>query len=291
MPKAFSVLSWNIEHLKGKRPDRLFRIVNTIKFENPDIFALYEVEGKTVYNSLLNELPGYSFHITEGPQTQEILVAVKHKFTAFFSQRVEFKSSFSRLRPGAMLSVRIEGQDYSLMFLHLKSQSTPIGLGVRDVQFASIYKLKRKLDKLAGNKQKANFIVLGDFNTMGMNYSGKKYDIPASAELARMDNYIRRRSVAMRRLSKTCPNTWSNGSGSSYPPADLDQVLVAKHLKTRLWHNKLPVNEKDPRFNSGQAEVDIRGWVDQATIEEQDKWIENYSDHCYLYFEVTKPAT
>ncbi|WP_044835234.1 endonuclease/exonuclease/phosphatase family protein [Thalassomonas actiniarum] len=288
MPKAFSVLSWNIEHLKGKRPDRLFRIVNTIKFENPDIFALYEVEGKTVYHSLLTELPGYSFHITEGPQTQEILVAVKHKFTAFFSQRVEFKSAYSYLRPGAMLSVRVEGQDYSLMFLHLKSQSTPIGLGIRDVQFASIYKLKRKLDKVAVGNQKANFIVLGDFNTMGMNYSGKKHDIPATAELGRLDQYLHRKSVGMRRLSKTCPNTWSNGSNSRYPAADLDQVLLSKHLKTRLWHNKLPVNEGDLSFKSGQSEVDIRGWVDQASIEEQDKWIEGYSDHCYLYFEITK---
>ena len=288
MPKAFSVLSWNIEHLRGKRPDRLFRIINTLKFENPDIFALYEVEGKTVYQSLLTDLPGYSFHITEGPQTQEILVAVKHKFTAFFSQRVEFKSTYSRLRPGAMLSVRVDGHDYSLMFLHLKSLNSPIGLGIRDVQFSSIYKLKRKLDKVAIDGQRANFIVLGDFNTMGMNYSGNKYDIPASAELARMDRYLNRKSVAMRRLSKSCPKTWSNGTGSSYPAADLDHVLVSKHLKTRLWHNKQPVDEITSDVNSGQSEVDIRGWVDQATLAEQDKWIDDYSDHCYLYFEVRK---
>jgi hypothetical protein len=120
MAKAFSVLSWNIEHLKGKRPDRISRIVNSLTFENSDIFALYEIEGKTIYRTLADKMPGYSFHITEGPQTQEILVGVKNKFTAFFSQRVAFKSGNSWLRPGAMLTLRIGNKDYTLMFLHLK---------------------------------------------------------------------------------------------------------------------------------------------------------------------------
>lgn len=288
MPKAFSVLSWNIEHLRGKRPERLARIVNLLKSEDPDIFSLYEIEGKTIYQSLLSTLPDYSFHITEGSQTQEILIGVKHSLTAFFSQRVEFKSGNSRLRPGAMLSLKIDGIDYTLMFLHLKSLNSPIGLGIRDDQLSRAYKLKRKLDKIAPDNQRANFIVLGDFNTMGMNYRGKKYDIPASAELIKLDKDINYKSIAMRRLSKTTSNTWSNGSGSRYPPADLDHVLVSKHLNAKLWQNKLPVNEVNINFTPGQSEVDIRGWVDEQTIAKQDEWIEQYSDHSYLFFEIDK---
>ena len=121
MAKAFTVLSWNIEHLSGKKPGRVERVVETLKQESPDVFGLYEIEGKDIYQTLSTQMPGYSFHITEGPQTQEILLGVKAKFTAFFSQRVTFKSGNTRLRPGAMLSIKLDGVDYSLMFLHLKS--------------------------------------------------------------------------------------------------------------------------------------------------------------------------
>ena len=44
----------------------------------------------------------YFFHITEGPQTQEILVGVKSGFSPFFTQRVEFKGGNPRLRPSAL---------------------------------------------------------------------------------------------------------------------------------------------------------------------------------------------
>jgi hypothetical protein len=168
MAKAFSVFSWNIEHLKDKQPKRIKAVVKTLGEEQPDVFALYEVEGKNVYDELLDKLPNYTFHITEGPQTQEILVGIKQNFTAMFSQRVQFKSGNAYLRPGALVSLKIDGVDYSLMFLHLKSLAKPIGLGIRDDQLERLGKLKRKLDERAGAGKRANFIALGDLNTMGM---------------------------------------------------------------------------------------------------------------------------
>ena len=286
MAKAFSVLSWNIEHLKDKQPQRIRDVVAEINTKKPDVFALYEVEGKSVYDELTTHMPKYSFHITEGRQTQEILVGVNHKFPAFFSQRVEFKAGNSSLRPGALLTLKVNDENYSLMFLHLKSLTKPIGLGVRDEQFEKLMKLKSKLDKKADKK--ANFIALGDFNTMGMNYRGRAHDIPASAELNKLDLDIRRKSVSMRRLSKTAPNTWSNGSKSSYSPSDLDHVIASNHLKFKSWTNKDPVNEDSGGFVVGKSEVDVQGWVDSKSITQQDKWISQYSDHCYLYFEVQK---
>jgi len=283
MSKAFSVLSWNIEHLKGKRENRVERIVNTLVTEDPDIFALYEVEGKMVYHALASAMPGYSFHITEGPQTQEILVAVRSSITAFFSQRVSFKSGNSWLRPGAMLSVHIDNTDYTFMFLHLKSLTKPVGLGIRDDQFERLAKLKRKLDK-ASDDARANFIAVGDFNTMGMNYRGSLHDIPASSELAKLDKDFAVKSVNMRRLTKTAINTWSNGSRSRYPESNLDHVLASHHLTTTLWPNKDSLNERKP----SHAEVDVRGWVDEPNVAAQDRWIAQYSDHCYLYFEIEK---
>lgn len=288
MPKAFSVLSWNIEHLKGKKPGRVKRVVDTLTNENPDVFGLYEIEGKDIYQDIATTMPGYSFHITEGRQTQEILVGVKNKFTAFFSQRVAFKSGNSWLRPGAMLSIKLDGVDYTLMFLHLKSLTKPVGLGVRDDQFERLFKLKKKLDKSSIASGPANFIALGDFNTMGMDYRGKAHDIPAEAELNKLDLDAKRNSIKMSRLSKTTPNTWSNGSASSYSPSNLDHVVASDHLQFKLWDDKLPVNEDATSFVPGKSQVDVRGWVDESTIAKQDKWIDKFSDHSYLYFEVSK---
>jgi len=288
MAKAFSVLSWNIEHLKDKQPARIKRVVKTLKSEKPDVFALYEVEGKDIYDDISDEMQNYSFHITEGSQTQEILVGVKNTMTSFFSQRVEFKSGNTRLRPGAMLSLKINHINYTLMFLHLKSLTKPVGLGIRDDQFERLYKLKKKLDAKAPGNNRANFIALGDFNTMGMNYRGRKHDIPAEAELNKLDLDIKRKSVRMQRLIKSTPRTWSNGSSSRYNPSDLDHVIASDHLEFKAWSHKSPVNEENASHTIEKAHVDVRGWVDQSSISKQDKWIEDYSDHSYLYFEVQK---
>ncbi len=121
MAKAFRVLSWNIEHLSGKKPGRVGRVVASLKVESPDVFGLYEIEGKDVFQELTSQMPGYSFHITEGPQTQEILIGVRNRFTAFFSQRVQFKSGNQSLRPGAMLTIRLDNENYTLWFCILKA--------------------------------------------------------------------------------------------------------------------------------------------------------------------------
>jgi len=116
MAKAFSLASWNVEHFKGK-PERVARVVEFLKAQHPDIFALFEVEGRTVFDDLVATLPGYQFHITEGPQTQEALVGVKRGLTAFFTQKIEFKSGNQYLRPGALLTLTIDGEHYSILFL------------------------------------------------------------------------------------------------------------------------------------------------------------------------------
>jgi len=52
--KKFTVASWNVEHFRGD-PSRVVRISGFLKgdgggpAEVPDVFALYEVEGKDVY--------------------------------------------------------------------------------------------------------------------------------------------------------------------------------------------------------------------------------------------------
>lgn len=74
MAKAFSVASWNVKHFKGEK-HRVDTVVQLLKDQNPDVFALYEVTGAEVFGAMLEKFPDYTFHITEGLQAQEILVA------------------------------------------------------------------------------------------------------------------------------------------------------------------------------------------------------------------------
>jgi hypothetical protein len=84
--KAYSLASWNVEHFRN--PDsRVDRVVDfLVDLGPPDVFGLYEVEGKEVYEALVTKMPGYTFHITEGPEVQEILIGVASKLTAFFTR-------------------------------------------------------------------------------------------------------------------------------------------------------------------------------------------------------------
>jgi hypothetical protein len=270
MAKAFSVASWNVEHFKNN-PERIDLVINFLKEQKADVFALYEVESGEVYTTLVSKMPEYHFHITEGRQTQEILVGVKKTLTAFFTQKVEFKSGNTYLRPGALLTIRKNNKDYPILFLHTKSSSKPIGLGLRDDMFYRAFKFKRFLDKIsqAANSCPSNYIFLGDLNTMGMKYPFKR-EIIVDYELKKLDSGAKR--AKMRRLSKNEPFTWWNGPGT-YPPSNLDHVIASKELNFKTFKG---------------ADIDVRGWPQKNSDTEKINWINKYSDHALLFFQVEK---
>jgi hypothetical protein len=278
MSKLFSVASWNIEHFGKDESDaghaRVKRAIQFLKAQNPDVFALYEVEGKEVFRTLFEDMPGYTFHITEGPQVQEILVGVRSNFTAFFTQKIEFKSGVTLLRPGSLLTLFIDGEYFPMLFLHTKSGNDARGFGLRDDMLHRSIKFKSVLNRTGGD---VNYIIMGDLNTMGMKYpSGKS--VPPEIEIKRLDGRARHHAYRMRLLSKTHYNTFSNGSASSTPPSPLDHVVAARHMKFKEFDNA-----------KGKGEVDVRGWADFTDPAEQDQWIKDFSDHCLLYFEVERP--
>jgi len=269
MAKLFSVASWNVEHFKND-PTRVARIVTFLNDQHPDVFALYEVEGKTVFSQLTQQMSGYHFHITEGEQTQEILVGARGNLTSFFTQKLEFKTGNTYLRPGALLTVTIDGKAYSLLFLHTKSENSPVGLGIRDEMFERAFDFRKTLDKAApgGN---ANYIFMGDLNTMGMKYPFQK-SIDAPIEIQKLDADAAKKK--MRRLAKTKPATWWNGPGTGIAPSNLDHVLASDHLKFKAF--------------AGGAEVDVRGRASLATDPEKKTWISNFSDHSLVFFQLEK---
>jgi hypothetical protein len=276
MAKAFSVASWNCEHW-GDDDKRNADRIEFITKQQPDVLALYEVEGKEVWRDVMDGLPGYSFFITEGQNTQEILVGIASGVTAFLTQKIEFQARDSYMRPGALLTVRAGGVDYSLLFMHVASMTDPRGFGLRTDMIDKALAFKEYLDKVAGGK--ANFLFLGDLNSMGLDYVRGKEPPPGTNLLHNRisaEEEIDRLGYAagkldMRVLSKTAANTWGKTSGMR---SNLDHVVASDQLKFKDFAGK---------------EVEVRGWAELPTEAEQAQWITRYSDHCMLYFEVQKP--
>jgi len=269
MKKVISVLSWNVEHFKGDVQKRVDDVTNEIKKLNPDVFAIYEVEGKDVFQSFTSILTDYNFHITEGLQTQEILVGAKNNFTSFFTQKLEFKSGNQYLRPGALLTLTIDNQNYSLLFLHTKSGTNPLGLGLRDDMFKRACNFRTVLERNSSTEWNSNYLFLGDLNTMGMDYPYGK-NISAKTEIKKLAEKEAAK-VKMKILKKDEPASWWNGSKSKIEPSNLDQVVAPNNLKFKKY--------------SG-AEVTVLGWPKESTKEKKDEWIKRYSDHGILYFEI-----
>lgn len=272
MAKILSFASWNVEHFYGKL-ERVERVVSLLKDVNPDIFALYEVKGKNVYNDLMNMMNTHSFFITEktDQSNMEILIGFRKSLDVFITQRDEFRSKVPTLRPGTLATVRKNGIDYPFLFLHLKSFADPRSWGLRDDMFAHVASLKRTLDKLPIADPTANLVALGDFNTMGLNapYNNVS-DLSPDQEIEFLEKRFKR--VSMKRLSKTKELSWWNGSDNYAPGSKLDHVFADEGLKFKKFEN--------------DAEVKVIGWPEFDDITEQIEWIEKFTDHALLYGEI-----
>jgi len=276
MAKAFSVASWNVEHFgvptsrHDKTPKKDIKpIIEFLAQQKPDVFAIYEVRSGVVFRPLMEAMPKYHFHVTEGPQMQEILVGIKHNIPAMVTQKIEFRSGQSALRPGVLCTLTIDGEYYPLLFLHLKSMPDPKGFGLRHDMIRRAGDFRKVLDKATKNG-KANYIFLGDLNTMGLDYPFKDNDISASEEIKEVKRRLKYRN--MRVLEKNSPYTFRKPRPSKLI-SDLDHVAAADHLQFKSING---------------AEVDVRGWPKLDSEAKKDAWNKKFSDHGLLYFEVQK---
>lgn len=270
MAKLLSFLSWNVENFSNKSA-RVDRVADAIAAKSPDVFGLFEVKGAAVFDAFTAKMPGYAFTITESESVPEILVGVRNGLSAFVTQKNELQSKTPSLRPGALATITLPGGAYSFLFLHLKSFADPRDWGLRDDMFRHVAKLKRAVDKKVGGN--ANFIALGDINTMGMNapYNDES-DMDGAKELSFVDNRMAAAHTKLRRLSKTHDASWWNGS-DNWDPSALDHVYASEHLSFT---------------DQNGAEVLVDGWVNETTKANRRRWIEDYSDHCMLYGEIAE---
>jgi endonuclease/exonuclease/phosphatase family metal-dependent hydrolase len=274
---TLKILSWNVEHFTGHgtgtRAGRVARVADLIKAEDPDIFALMEVEGSTVFSEFTQKFPGFSFAVTEGAQVQEIMIGWRSGVSAFMTQRDEFKSGNMSLRPAALLTVTSAAQDtLSLLFSHLKSFPSPEGYGLRDGMIEKARSLKGAIDRASNGTGK--FILLGDLNTMGMTLTFSDKDLSEAEEIARIDRILAYRKL--RRLAKSHPHTFNNGSTSTYLPANLDHVYASDNCT---------IPDVAPGVFPG-VKIRVAGWAELADVTAQDQWIGAFSDHAPLIFSV-----
>ena len=275
MAKVFSFASWNVEHFRNdaarvKRAIEFLATAGPDGAEAPDVFAIYEVEGKQVYEAIMDRMPTHMFFISESDITQNILVGIKNSINGFVTQRDAFQSGVPSLRPGMLATLRINNETYSLLFLHMKADDEPRSWGLRDDMSMHIQSLKHTLDKIAASDDGANLLIMGDINNVGMNLTFSDKDFNGEEELGRYTARFQGRDLKL--LQKTANVTFWNGSSSPTPPANLDHVYASEHLKFRQY--------------GGSADVLVRGWPEYDEVAKQDKFIADYSDHALLYGEV-----
>lgn len=267
---AIRVLSWNVEHFRDG--SKISAVAEHIKKHDPDVFALYEVENINVLELMREHFPKHTFHITDGPESQEILVGlrVSSSYQATFVQKREFKAFNPKLRPGASLTLRKGNAYLNFLFLHTDSGTDAAAFGNRAEMFDKVWRMKSAIDKLA---EQGHLIVTGDLNTMGMYFpkpTKKNLAVGADREVEVLGELASK--VGMVRLVKEFDDTFCNERLTS----DLDHVLASEGLKVR---------NLGTRSDGGKFQVQVDGWQ-QLSGTQRSNFIRNVSDHCALVFTV-----
>lgn len=275
---AFTVMSWNVKKFGSKKRGEssaqrrrrvkahVARVAEHIKERNPDVFALFEIENADLEDLMDNHFPDYDFHLTDGPQTMEIMVAARRRAfrQAAFTTKRQFKEG-TKLRPGAFLSVKHSARWYSLLFLHIDSGIEAGDFGNRFDAIDKIWKLKKALDRRAEDGG-SRLIVAGDLNTMGMNYPGSRRSderVSQTEEIEAVGKLAKK--AGMELLEKNHNLTWHSSSRTW--TSDLDHVIASDAVDIR-------------------GPVRVEGWVDATTATARKRWVRDYSDHASLMFNV-----
>ncbi|MFN0032271.1 MAG: endonuclease/exonuclease/phosphatase family protein [Flavobacteriales bacterium] len=270
---AYSVLCWNIEHFKTNT-SRTKVVADRIKTHNPDVFTILETESLNTLEMMRQHFPSYNFHITDGKQSQEIMVAVRNgKFTqTAFTQKREFDNGNPFLRPGALLTLSHNSQLYNLLFLHNDSGPDASAFGNR---FEMIDKVSNMAKAIHKKKPDARVIVAGDLNTMGMGFpSQRKSDkrVTMQEEIAGVASLMADYNFSW--ASKQHDATWLSKPGGY--DSNLDHVICSQTVVLK---------ELGQRTDGSNYHIKVEGWVG-LTLAQQKTYMEKYSDHCLLYWEV-----
>ncbi len=276
----FSFLSWNVRHFKGSRA-RLNDVQDLITDLDPDVFGLIEYQGKSAIRELMvDRFPKYDFAVTDSTGNLEMVIGYRRgKFKqVVWTQKRQFNDRRRRLRPGALISLRLGNEFYNLLFLHTDSGTGQADYNNRQTVFRKVWNLKRALARGAASR-KSNLIVLGDLNTMG-----KGATISGASEIRRLERAAERNG--MRMLSKDWDRTWSewgkrtNGGRRKLRVSELGDLMTS-NLDHVIAADEV---EFEPAGDGGE-DVHVKGWRQLSGARKAD-FLWNLSDHCGLYGKV-----
>lgn len=271
---GFSFLVWNIRHFQA-REERTRQVRDTIRSFSPDVFGILEFQGKAQARRLaMDFFHDYDFSFTDSKMGLEILIGCrKSKFEQIvYTQRRTLQVGNINLRPGGIVSVRQKNSQRfdNLLFLHTDSGRSKKDYNNRQKMFRKIWDMKKTIESLPIQKNKARLIALGDLNTMGKSGSDGTKSISAKDEIERLTEDANRNK--MRILSKSHEKTWSNRNSSK--TSNLDHVIASNDLHFEKLYF--------PREPNKEFELEVTGW-NFFTGNKRKDFIKNISDHCLLY--------
>ena len=273
---TISVMFWNVERFAGGE-DRTERVERHIRDFGPDIFCLCEIRDKVTLRRLIQErFTDYDFGLTDGDERIELLTAWRRGAfeQVLFTQRREFKAGSKSLRPGALLSTKVDDSFYNFLFLHTDSGTELKDYENRQAMFRKVWKLKEKLDEIVGGEDQARLAVLGDLNTMGKAKEGQFDAVSAEQEIADLAEDATNAGMSL--LSKTHDETlaWKRHSWEpEYRLSNLDHGLATVNLNFETLKSPTGVRS---------ANLRVDGWQ-QLTGDDRTFFIENVSDHCSIF--------
>lgn len=276
----FSFLSWNVRHFNGGK-SRLNDVDAFITDLGPDVFGLIEYQGKSSIRELMvDRFPEYDFAVTDSTGNLEAVVGYRRgKFDqVVWTQKRQFNDVKRHLRPGALISLRLDSEFYNLLFLHTDSGTKVTDYKNRQKVFAKVWRLKKALAKRAASGN-SNLIVLGDLNTMG-----KGRTITGASEIRKLEKVAKKNGLRM--LSKDWEATWSQwGKG---PRGNRRKLKVSEldGLDTSNLDHVIAADEVqfEPSGDSGE-DVHVKGWR-QLTGANKSDFLWHLSDHCGLFGKV-----
>jgi hypothetical protein len=274
----FSVMFWNVERYRGGG-EQMALLHEDITAADPDILCLCGITDKGSLRHLIREqLHGYDISVTDDYGRVELATAWRRgKFDqVIFTQRREFGSDESQLRPGSLVSVLVDGTEYHTLFLY-----TDGGTSYRDYQdrldtYDKVWDLKTSLDEISSAPDGARLLVMGDMETVGKRRQGRYPAVESETEIEDLADQAR--SVGMRMLSKTHDATTIEVPGGDRPPVlmNLDHALATPNISFGILGGQTGVRS---------AEVRVSGWtrLDDRT---RDTYVDSISKHAPIYCEI-----
>ena len=214
---TLDVVTWNIENFP-KNSSTAARLKEIITVMNPDIIAVQEITSLSLFNNLINELPGWQGTLmSSGSQRLGYLFKTGEILSVEGAEELFGNDNCAFPRPALKVKVKhVSGKDVYLFNIHLKccSDVTSSCGAAGDRRRQASTTLKNYIDQ---NLPGAMVIILGDWND-----SITETNSPFSNFIIDAANY----KFTDMEIAK------GGTAGWSYPswPSHLDHILVSNEL-------------------------------------------------------------